>query len=485
MPRIHRLCLLGSTFVLLAFGGSACAAGSVRYLSPGGSDQSGDGSRARPWKTIRHATDRVSDDGATVILLAGLYSGTQSVGRHFEKACTVRAERPYAARLRSPATGTRALSCYDCSNVTFQGLELFGSGSAKGEYVVHVGSARAHHILFEDCIIHDSFQNDLVKVNDFTHHVTFRGCLFFNPNDHGGDEHLDINTCTDIAVEDSILLNDYAGSGRRGANQSHSFIVIKNSGSTPNVTQRIALRRNIFLSWQGRTDQAYVLLGEDGKPFDEARQVTIENNLFIHDSPVRCWGTLLFKGGLRDVTFRANTVVGHPAMSQYSGAFAVMCLRIEKNPPMGDMLFANNIWCDPTGQMPRFSRGEAKLFEPGSKPLIRNNLYWNGGKEIPSEEKDVFSPARDPKPVLADPRLGSLAQRPTLPRFDPAKGQFLSGQKTIRGEFERLVAQYGAIAADSPAVHAADPSTMPADDILGRPRGSAPAIGCFEAATTR
>jgi hypothetical protein len=55
------------------------------------------------------------------------------------------------------------------------------------------------------------YSNDLIKVNHFAHHIVFRGCVFYKQNDHGGDEHLDINTVTDVRVEDSIFFNDYAG----------------------------------------------------------------------------------------------------------------------------------------------------------------------------------------------------------------------------------------------------------------------------------
>ena len=170
---------------------------------------------------------------------------------------------------------------------------------------------------------------------------------------------------TDIEIEGCILFNDYAGSGRQSSHRAHAFIVVKNSGSTPDVTRRIALRRNIFLNWDGAPDEAYVLLGEDGKPFFEAQEVMIENNLFIHNSPIQTWGTLLYKGGLKDITFRANTVVGHPAV-KWTGADSAVCLQIEKNPPIGDLTFANNIWCDPTGRMPRFSISEAKTFAPAA-----------------------------------------------------------------------------------------------------------------------
>jgi hypothetical protein len=471
------------TLGLLGWTSGTCAAGTW-YLAPVGNDSNGDGSRGRPWKTIGCATGRIPDDGSTIVLLDGLYEQSQSVERQFHRPCVVRAQTPGHARLRSPAGSNRLLSCYGAANVTFRGLELFGSGATQGEYLIHVGTAKTHHVRFEDCLIHDCYNNDLVKVNDSAHHITFHGCVFFNQTDHEGDQHLDINTVTDVAVEDSILFNDYAGSGRHSANRSQGFIVAKNSGSTPNITRRIAFRRNIFLGWDGRPDQAFLLLGEDGKPFFEAQEVVIENNLFIHDSPVRGWGTLLLKGGLRNVTFRANTVVGHPVV-KWSGAFAAVCLRIDQNPPMGDLTFANNIWCDPTGGMPRFAMSDAKVFAPGSKQVILNNLYWNGGKAVPTEAKDTLVPDRDSRKHFVDPRLGNPRKGVALPHWDGPHGQFRSGRKTIRAEFERLVRRYAVPGDGSPVLGAGDSSSMPPDDILGNPRGDRPDIGCYQKQAAR
>jgi hypothetical protein len=470
---------------LLVVGAVLCSAsalayaGSTRYLSPTGDDAKGDGSRQRPWKTIRFATDHVADDGASIILLDGVYEGSQSIGRHFTQTCTICAENPYRARLRSPADRNRVFYCYDGSNVKLQGLEMFGSGATAGEYMVHLGGSKVHDLTFENCIIHDSYNNDLIKINDLANHILFRGCIYFNQTDHGGDEHFDINTVTDIAVEDSIFFNDYAGSGRKSENQAHAFIVIKNSSNKPDITQRIALRRNIFLNWQGRADEAFILLGEDGKPFFEAQKVTIENNLFIHNSPLRLWSTLLMKGGLRDITFRANTIVGHPLI-RATGGLAAVCLRIDQNPPMGDINFCNNMWCDRTGEMSRFSMSDGKVFAPGSKQVISNNLYWNGGKSVPTTPNDVLVPGRDAKKVLADPGLPDPSGEVLLPRLDPATGKFPSGQTSIRGEFERLVNRYATLGASSPAIGAADVANMPATDILGRPRGKQPDVGCYQ-----
>lgn len=207
----------------------------------------------------------------------------------------------------------------------------------------------------------------------------------------------------------------------------------------------------------------------------------IENNLFIHNSPIQTWGPLLYKGGLKNITFRANTVVGHPAI-KWTGGFAVVCLQIEKNPPMGYLLFCNNIWCDPTGRMPRFSISRGETFAPDAKLVLNNNLYWNAGKPIPTEPHDVLTPERDPKKLVADPRIGDPAEGVTLPRWDLGKGCFLSGEKMIRSEFERLVRCYATLGDGSPAISAADPSCMPADDILGNMRDRRPSIGCVEKA---
>lgn len=467
--------LLLSALIFPSLAGNLAAG--TYYLSPTGSDTAGAGTRQKPWKSLQQATVKMPDDGSTLVLLDGLYEGGQSVGRQFSKLCKIKAENSYRARLTGAKGQNRVLSCYGTANVAFQGLEIFGSGATRGEYLIHIGEPGTHHVAFLDCIIHDGYNNDTVKING-GRDVVFRRCVVYNHTDHEGDQHFDINTVTDVRLEDCILFNDYPGSGRQSGHRGQGFIVAKNSGSTPDVTRRIAFRRNIFLNWDGKPDMAFLLLGEDGKPFCEAQQVVIENNLFIHNSPVRTWGTLLLKGGLKDITFRANTVVGHPAV-QWTGAEMAVCLRIGPNPPMGDMLFANNIFCDGTGQMPRFSISRGETFAPGSKQVLLNNFYWNAGKKVPTDANDMLVPDRDAKKILADPKLAKT-ERVVLPRWDAKKGAFLSGQKTIRGEFERLVKLYGTPAADSPAIHAADPANMPKDDILGNPRGARPDVGCVE-----
>ncbi|MFB3890737.1 MAG: choice-of-anchor Q domain-containing protein [Phycisphaerae bacterium] len=448
------------------------------YIAPNGSDSTGDGSLTRPWGSIRYATDHVPDDGSTVLLRDGLYVGTQSLGRTFAKPCTIAAEHPYKALLQSPGNSNRAFYCYSGANAVLQGLNIYGSGSTGSEYVVHISNPATHDITFDNCFIHDSYSNDVVKINSGTHHIAFRNCVLYNPP-NPGDSQFDINTVTDITIENNILLNDYPGSGRPAQDQTHPFIVIKNSGdSSPDFTRRITVRGNVFQNWSGLNDQSYLLIGEDGKPFMEAQDVLVENNLFLFNSPDSQVGAFMVKGGARNITFRSNTVVGHPVGGS---AFAMRMQKIASNPNMENIYYYNNIWSDPAGGMVDFSDGYKS--EVSGDLVLSNNLYWNKGKGIPTDSWSILDPDApwydDPRRTSADPLLGNPSGM-VISRWLASSGQFLSGQDTIRGEFERLVRLYGALAAGSPAIDKADPAHISFYDILGNPRGAMGDIGAFE-----
>lgn len=447
------------------------------YISPTGSDTTGTGSVEKPWKSISKAIQSVPDTGSTIIARDGLYVGTQSFSRHFRTSCTVRAEHPYQARFSSPKDGNRVLYLSNASNIILDGLEFFGSGATAPDYLIQISTDKAHDLILRNCIIHDSYKNDLIKINDHANRIVFTGCVFYNQANRGGDEHFDINTVRNIIIEESLFFNDYPGSGRPDEHNAHSFIVIKNSGSTPNVTSGITLRKNIFTNWSGKADQAFVLLGEDGKDFFEASDVLIENNLFLHNGGPRIIGTFLFKGGLRRVTVRSNTISGRPNSRGFS-VFGVVCQNIGKNPPMEDILFANNIFSDNSGSIKRLSSTYAERFLDGGFRAV-NNLYWNAGRDIGAEEKDLFQPENDPQAILGDPKLNSVPQEPIVPRYDLKTDRFPSGTKTIREEFERLVRTYAEPGESSAASGRADSQFLPKDDILGRPRTGTPNVGCY------
>jgi hypothetical protein len=455
--------------LLVASGAPASA--ETFYIAPTGSDSTGNGSAEKPWATLARAAQGIPDDGSTVLAMDGTYEGAQSIGRRFGKVATFKAQNPYRARLRSAPPKHRVFYIYDACNVVVDGFEIEGAPSV-GEFLVHIGSAGAHHIVFQNNVIHDSYDNDLVKINDRAHHVTFRGNVMYNVP-KPGDEHMDINTVTDVTVEDNIFFNDFTGSGRPNANNTHPFVLIKNSGSAF-VTERFQVRRNVFLNWEGAPDQPFLLIGEDGKPFLEAKDVTVENNLFLGNSPNRIQSVFGVKGA-GQIVFRANTAVGDMPHGEWG--YAVRISREDANPVNEAIAFHNNIWSSPGGAMGFFSSGKP---EDSKGVVLNRNLYWNGGKPI-LPRRNVLNVTDDPAALVADPLLAS-PKDVILPRWDREKGAFRSGSKTIREELVRLVMQYGALKPGSPAIDAADPANMPEDDILGRPRpkGGKPDLGAFE-----
>ena len=460
-----------------------CIIDSTYYVAENGSDTEGDGSVTHPWRTIGYAASVVPDNMSRILVLDGTYSGV-TITRRFSTPTLIEAINPYKAVLSDSSNANKVLEFLGATNITVVGFEItrpepFAS-FADGSYMVHIGRSTegdSENITLENNIFHDNYGNDLLKINNGSRHIFVRGNIFYNQPDVG-DEHIDINTVTDITLEDNIFFNDFEGSGRVNLNNTHPYLVIKNSGNAP-ITRRINVRRNIFLNWQGLNDQAFLLLGEDGKPFYEAQEVLIENNLMIGNSANPIAAALNYKG-VKDVTFRANTVVGNfaPSLSEPAGSFAARINLEGENPINSGMSFYNNIWSDPTGTMGRFSNvplGHAENI------TIQNNLYWNAGNPVPSGDQE-FSIEFDPNAITLDPLLGQQSNL-IFPRWNKETESFLSGNITQRQEFERLVAQYGTPDIESAVVDNANPVHAPEHDILGTPRagrGSAPDIGALE-----
>ena len=467
------------------------------FVAPNGDDRNGDGSPAKPWQSITKAAESVPDNGSTIIVKDGIYMGNISIDRQFEKTCRIVAENPYKAHIIGPGGSGRAMLLNNVSNVVFSGFDIYGEprpgedDRVKNPFLIQITTPNANHIRFENCFIHDSYNNDLIKINSSANHIVFSNCAVFNQTTHVGDQLFDINTVRDIIVEDCLLFSDYAGSGRNDPLLSQSFIVIKSSSSNPErICNHVTVRRNVFFNWSGRNDQAFILLGEDARPVLEAQDILIENNLLILNSKAPVWGTLLYKGSMKNVTTRANTVTGHPNSpighpnAQGFGYYSVFCFLLDETfPPMEEMVFANNLFSDNTGKMPRFSHVMQKWFKTPKDLVANNNLYWNGGSPIHSEPADIFTPVNDHRAILGNPHLTDVPHEQIIPRINPKTGLFYSGNKTIRQEFYRFVKTYAIPGVGSAAIGEGnpDPRFMPADDILGTPRNPQfPDVGCYE-----
>jgi hypothetical protein len=72
--------------------------------------------------------------------------------------------------------------------------------------------------------MHDSYNNDILKINNGAAQITVEGNMFYNQT--GSDEHIDVNSVTDIVIQDNIFFNDFAGSGRSNENDTSRPVAI-------------------------------------------------------------------------------------------------------------------------------------------------------------------------------------------------------------------------------------------------------------------
>ncbi|HEX5183913.1 MAG TPA: right-handed parallel beta-helix repeat-containing protein [Allosphingosinicella sp.] len=138
----------------------------------------GGGSRAEPWKSVEDADKAM--DGGKPVLRAGdcvdLAPGTYELHRGLRLThggsrnaadgyVVYRSQVPGAAHLIA-ATPFYAMIDVKTAYVIFDGLELDGNkATARGEGVVAAGSPTQHHIVVENCRIHDTGGGG-VQLND-------------------------------------------------------------------------------------------------------------------------------------------------------------------------------------------------------------------------------------------------------------------------------------------------------------------------------
>lgn len=449
----------------------------VLFVATDGNDSTGDGSNAKPWASITYALDS-APDGSTILVKPGTYNGRVRIRGTFPIGITIRSQIAYLARLRS---NTMVITAYGhssgCSGITIEGFDVTHNDAAASPLVIHIdggGTGKVHNITIKNNLLHDSYNNDILKINNAAHNIVVAGNMFYNQT--GSDEHIDINSVEHVIVQDNIFLNNFAASGRINNNDTSSYIGIKDSNGDNDAyvgSQHITVRRNVFLNWEGSTGSNFVLIGEDGKSYHEARDVLVENNLMLGNASNTMRAAFGVKGG-KDIVFRHNTIAGDlPAL-----AYAMRLNTEGSNPANNNIQFYNNVWSDPTATMGYFSDtpiGETAAF------TLHNNLYWNGSAMITQAREDLINYTDDSNAVIDDPFLGSQSNI-ILPHWNSGETTFADGSSTIREVFNNLVERYGKPGESSPVINAADPSHSSVEDILGKPRpaGTFSDIGAYE-----
>ena len=474
--------MIGWLLCVLALASTTCAqAQNTYYVAVGGADQPANGSDAAPWASITYALDRVPDS-SLILVKPGVYTGRIRIRGNFAQGVTVRSQVPYQARLRA---NEAVLTIYndnaDIAGISIEGFDIAHTGAGAAALVVQIqdGFERdTRRITLRDNILHDSFNNDILKINNGASDIRVVGNMFYNQN--GSDEHIDINSVDGVIVEDNVFFNNFSASGRSNGNDTSSFVVTKDSNGGDDEylgARNVIIRRNVMLSWEGSPGSGFILFGEDGTANFEAFDCVVENNLLIGNSANLMRSPLGVKGA-RDIVFRHNTVVGDlPA-----NAFGTRINREGSNPPVEAIQFVHNIFSDPTATMQDFSDTLAADLSLARPSTLSRNLYWNAGAALPNDPGDVINIVNDANRVQTDPMLAAPSGAIT-PHWLPAQSQFNGGYARIRDAFIAFATQYASTAAGSGARSAASAgSNVPATDILGNLRPALGAdIGCFQA----
>ena len=447
------------------------------WVSTGG-DDSNPGTVTEPWATLGHASDAVPDQDCLVLVAPGVYSGAQDIGRRFTTTTTFRSSVPYAAVFESAST---VIKLNGARNVVLEGFEIRHSGPGADGYLViadRSSDAWSEQITIRNNVIHDSYDNDLLKLHNGVRFATVEGNVFYNQGP--SEQHLDINSVTDIVIRGNLFFNDFGASGRANASDTKHYIVVKDSNEGDDGllgSERVTIEGNVFSGWQGG-NESLIQAGNDGKAYHEVKSLRIVDNLILGAGPDSA-NTVLGIAGADGVVFDHNTVSGD--FPSHSEAFRVTVKG--SNPQNRNVSFHNNIWSDPTGTMgaqPSESEGDFSGGDASSVSglSLGTNLYWNGGAALPSG--DVLSPNDDSNPIVGDPGLRLPILSEITPVWDGAR--FRGGDVTIREAFLRIVSTFGV--PSSSVVENGDPGFATSDDILGVNRSSSPSLGAVEIGST-
>ncbi|MDN3652413.1 hypothetical protein QWY77_06505 [Thalassotalea ponticola] len=451
----------------------------IYYVALDGHDYKGKGTKVSPWRHIEFAVFKAEDD-SLIIVKPGVYDGRVKISKAFKTGITIKSEIPYAAKLTA---NQRVLALVkNASNIRIEGFEIRHKDAQASPVVVHIdawGTTNVYGISLVNNIIHDSFNNDLLKINYGAHHILVNCNLFYNQGN--SDEHIDINSTSHVSVRHNVFFNDFNASNRDITKKSSSYIVIKDSNDDKDRyhgSTNIDIDGNIFFNWQGSHGHGFILVGEDGKPYFEARNINIVNNLLIGNSDISMRSPFAVKGA-RDINFSHNTVIGDLPSNAYALRISV---EGQNQVPTG-ILLTHNIFSDPTGTMGAgdyqklndFSDTEIGTVDQFS---LQNNAVFNGPNSIPHSIIDEINASDDANLIHFNPEIQAPPEL-ISPVFIAEQRKFADGSTSIEQVFRRIISQISQ-PSNVNKLTVTRSEFSPQSDILGRKRGQQTSVGAIQ-----
>lgn len=207
MNKIY-LCLMAMISFEIVASDKVCAPtpllGKAYYVSTQGNNYKGDGSRLNPWKTIGYSVVTIPD-GNTLIVGEGIYTGKIKISKTFNKGLLIKSEIPYKAKLTNNQQVLTLVK--EAANITIEGFEITHNSATAKPLVLHIdgwGRNTVKNITLRNNIIHDSYNNDLLKINHGAENIIVECNMFYNQGD--SDEHIDINSVANITISDNVFL---------------------------------------------------------------------------------------------------------------------------------------------------------------------------------------------------------------------------------------------------------------------------------------
>lgn len=466
------------------------------YVSSGGNNAN-DGGESNPWKSINHTLWNVPKTGGTeVIVKDGEYKdsfdGIFYKGPKFESNILVRAQTPYHVQWVNPKEHW-VLYLSNVTNVIFHGFEIYGTEPNQAEpghknnYLVQVEDCK--NIVLENCIVHDSFSHDILKVNDHSINTVIRGCMFYNqPSGAGGAHLIEVDVASNTTIEDCIFFNNYEASGRVNPSLgASSYIIIRSNTEQLYSSDNQMIRRNVFLNWVGATDESFIVLGGDGKwnpnNHTEVSHTIIENNLFIPGAKSEMSGLFTIKGNVEDLLIHSNTASGWIEHASYG--YVIRVHREGFSLGSNNVRIFNNIFSDPSGHMRFLYSGNVGTHLTNGN--LTHNLYFNDNVELTANpSSDAFG--SDSDPVQLNPGLQADFSLVRTPYFNRANYTFFTGTESgfvsiehARKELVTLFAIPLQVTEGDSILNMGKGNLLPHDDILGNTRTNGRgSIGAYE-----